>query len=266
MKIADLGDFNDPVLLFGGPYSNLQAFHALCNEAERLDIPPERVICTGDVVAYCADAEATVQAVRAYGCTVVAGSCEKQLAIDSDDCACGFDENSQCSILARGWYEHARNQVSESSREWMATCPDIAVFTINGRRYVVIHGGFNDISRFIWSISDPEIFEQEFAAVESQVGPVDGIVAGHSGIPFVRRFGKRQWINAGAIGMPPNDGASDTRYVVLDENPEIKSLSYEHGTARKRMEAAGLMQGYHKSLTTGYWPSEDTLPIIMRQS
>ena len=44
-----------PVLCFGGPYSNLQATQALFAEARRLGVPPGRIVCTGDVLAYCAD-------------------------------------------------------------------------------------------------------------------------------------------------------------------------------------------------------------------
>ena len=266
VKIANLGDFDGPMLLFGGTYSNLQAFQALKGEAERLDIPAERMICAGDVVAYCADAEVTVQAVRAHGCTVVAGNCEKQLAEGSEDCACGFEDNSQCSILARGWYAHALEQVSQSSRDWMAMCPDIATFTKLGRRYAVIHGGVKDISRFIWSVSDEVVFEREFADIEKMIGPVDCIIAGHSGIPFIRDVGQRQWINVGSIGMPPNDGSPLTRYVVLNDVPEIHTLAYDFTIARQRMEADGLTQGYHETLSTGNWPSEDTLPKIMRRT
>lgn len=266
VKIVDLGNFNDQILLFGGPYSNLQAFQALCEETERLDIPAERVICTGDVVAYCADAEATVQAARAFGCTVVAGNCEKQLAEDSEDCACGFADNSQCSILAQGWYTHALGEVSQSSRDWMATCPDIALFTKHGRKYAVIHGGVADISRFIWPVSDDTVFEQEFKELEKLVGPIDSIIAGHSGIPFIRDLGSRQWINAGSIGMPPNDRSPLTRFVILDGTPEIINLSYDFATTRKRMETVGLTQGYHEALTSGLWPSEDTLPQSMRRA
>ena len=40
-----------PLLCFGGPYSNLQALQAMLAEARRLGIPPERMLCTGDVVA-----------------------------------------------------------------------------------------------------------------------------------------------------------------------------------------------------------------------
>ncbi len=266
MKITDLGDFDGPMLLFGGPYSNLQAVEALKDEARQLEIPAERMICTGDVVAYCADAEATVQAVRTLGCTVVAGNCEKQLAEGSEDCACGFDDNSQCSRLARGWYPRALAQVSDDSREWMASCPDIAVFTKGGRRYAVIHGGATDISRFIWPVSDEAVFTEELKAVEGLVGAVDGIIAGHSGIPFVHSIGQRQWINAGAIGMPCNNGSPDTSFVVLDDEPRIHRLTYDFNTARQTMENAGLTQGYNEALSTGFWPSEDTLPPIMRRT
>ena len=50
-----------PVLFFGGPNSNLQATEALLAEARRLDVPPERIVCTGDVVAYCGDPRATAE-------------------------------------------------------------------------------------------------------------------------------------------------------------------------------------------------------------
>ena len=56
----------DPILVFGGPYSNLRATRALIAEAHRLGIPGDRAICTGDVVAYCAEPEETVAAIRDF--------------------------------------------------------------------------------------------------------------------------------------------------------------------------------------------------------
>ncbi len=51
----DLGCLTGPVLVFGGPYSNLAATQAMRQQAEDLAIPPNRVICTGDLIAYCAE-------------------------------------------------------------------------------------------------------------------------------------------------------------------------------------------------------------------
>jgi len=263
--VKDLGELHGPVLLFGGSYSNLQALAALIEQAASHGIPVKNMICTGDVVAYCANPEETTQAIRDLGCAVVAGNCEKQIAVEAENCGCGFDENSKCSVLSHGWYSHTLGVVSEGTRSWMATCPDIVTFHHKGRRYGVIHGGVNNISRFIWSVSPALEFSEEIAALEQIIGRVDGVIAGHSGIPFLREIGDKTWINAGAIGMPPNDGNAETRYVILDEAPQIRHLKYDFNAAYAAMVNAGLTQGYDAGLKTGLWPSEDTLPPELRR-
>jgi hypothetical protein len=66
MAASGYATLDGPVLFFGGPYSNLEATRAVLAEAERRRIPPERVVCTGDVVAYAADAQATVDLGRLW--------------------------------------------------------------------------------------------------------------------------------------------------------------------------------------------------------
>src|SRR5664280_407965 len=72
--------FSEPIAIFGGCYSNLEATVALFQHIDRLGIPPCRRICTGDIVAYGADAEACVQLVRGAADHVVMGNCEESLA------------------------------------------------------------------------------------------------------------------------------------------------------------------------------------------
>src|SRR5215472_14622804 len=79
-----------PLMVFGGPYSNLEATRAVLEEAARLSISADHIICTGDVVAYGADAAATVDLVRDRVGHVVMGNCEQSLAAGSVDCGCGF--------------------------------------------------------------------------------------------------------------------------------------------------------------------------------
>jgi hypothetical protein len=70
-KTLDLGALAPdagPILVFGGPYSNIRALTALRRVADRLNIPAKRTICTGDIVAYCAEPAETVAAMRAWGC------------------------------------------------------------------------------------------------------------------------------------------------------------------------------------------------------
>ncbi|MBD3679314.1 MAG: metallophosphoesterase family protein [Rhodobacteraceae bacterium] len=266
MDIQDLGELSGDVLLFGGPYSNLQASEALIAQARDRCIPADRVICTGDVVAYGADPVSTLGAFRDFGAPVVAGNCEKQLASGADDCGCGFDENSTCDLLSRGWYPFAQARLGEAERAWMGNCPDLIRFTHGGRRYAVIHGGMTDIARFIWPVSPDQVFAEERAAIEAVAGPIDAVIAGHCGVAFHRRIGEFDWINAGAIGLPPHDGRPETRFAILSERGVIfEHLSYDHAAAADAMRAAGLTQGYDAALLSGVWPSEDVLPPEMRR-
>ena len=109
-RAEELGELTGKVLLFGGPYSNLEATEALIRAARDHGIAPENVICTGDVVAYCADPLATVEAIRDWGCHVVMGNCEESLGEASADCGCGFEKGSACDLLAVKWYAHANAQ------------------------------------------------------------------------------------------------------------------------------------------------------------
>lgn len=253
----DLGPLTGELVVFGGPYSNVQAVQALLSVAGT-----RRMICTGDVVAYCGAPVETVGLIRASGTAVVAGNCEQQLGAYALDCGCGFEDGTACDLLSAGWYAFANAQVSAEHRTWMAELPNMISFSHAGKRYAVIHGGLSDVSRFLWSVSANDAFHQEIALIEAKVGPVDVVLAGHSGIGFIRTIGRHTWINAGVIGMPPHDGLQTTEYLWIDAGgqAQLKRLDYDAQSAAADMVAAGLVQGYHTSLETGYWPSEDALP------
>ncbi|UOA31594.1 hypothetical protein DSM110093_01364 [Sulfitobacter sp. DSM 110093] len=262
---ADLGVLDGPLLLFGGPYSNLQAIEALADFAAARGIGGDQMICTGDIVAYCGAPSESMAAIRALGCAVVAGNCEVQLASGAEDCGCGFSPGSSCDMLSGAWYAHAAQALAAEAKAWMGSLPDVAVFQHQGQRYGVIHGGVRDVARFIWSESAEAVFEEEWQAVEEVVGPLDHIIAGHSGLPFIRETPRGCWTNAGVIGMPPHDGAQQTRVALLDGGAvTFHRLSYDVAGAVADMAKAGLPRAYADALQSGYWPSEDVLPPGLR--
>lgn len=106
-----------PMLIFGGPYSNLQATRAVLAEAAARGIASDHILCTGDVVAYAADASACCDLMMASGATVLMGNCEENLAADSEDCGCGFAEDTACDLLSRAWYAHARAEITPADRK-----------------------------------------------------------------------------------------------------------------------------------------------------
>lgn len=254
-----------PLLVFGGPYSNLQATRAVLAEAAQRGIPPRRVICTGDVVAYGADAAACCDLVMQSGIAAIAGNCEENLAAGALDCGCGFEEGTACDLLSRAWYAHANRQVTVAHRNWMAVLPRRLVLDLpDGRRLAVLHGGARDISRFLFASSADADLDEEIAATGC-----DGVIAGHCGLPFARRIGQGIWINAGAVGMPADDGTSRAWFAVLTPaghavRVKVLPLDYDHAAAAAAMRAARLPEGYAAALGSGVWPSCDVLPLAER--
>jgi predicted phosphodiesterase len=256
-------DVTLPLLVFGGPYSNLRALAALRQRAGELGIPAAQTICTGDVVAYCAEPEESTQAIRDWGCRVIAGNCEEQLAEASDNCACGFEPGTECDVLAKGWYPFANARMSPESRAWMAALPKTITFALGGLTFRVIHGGVDTINRFVFAS------QRDVLAEEMQQASADVVIAGHAGVPFIERVGRGIWFNPGVIGMPANDGTPDVWYGLIRSEDgrmalSMHRLSYDHHAAAAAMRRYGHANGYARTLVTGLWPSLDVFPPAER--
>jgi predicted phosphodiesterase len=262
VNVQDLGARDAPVLVFGGPYGNLEAMLALKERADALGIAGDHVICTGDVVAYGADPQAVVDLVRDWGCAVVMGNCEESLAADAEDCGCGFNAGSACAALSAQWFAASRRDLSDDAKRWMGTLPRCVELTLAGRRLAAIHGGAAQINRFIFA-STP--ISEKVTEIDS-LG-VDGILAGHCGVPFTQVLDGRLWHNSGALGMPANDGTARVWFSVLTpRNGGIEivhhALDYDHDAAAAKMRARGYPAEYADCLASGLWPSCDILPAI----
>ncbi len=264
--VRDLGNFDEPVLVFGGPYSNAQATRALLAEAERRGIPPSRMICTGDVVAYCADPQTTVDLIREAGVAVVMGNCEESLGAGAADCGCGFEKGSSCDLMAVRWYAYASQALDQGAKAWMRALPRRIGFSLAGRRLLAVHGGVDQINRYIFPATP---VAEKIAEVEQ--GGADGVIAGHSGLPFSQILGDRLWHNAGVIALPANDGTPRVWYSLLMPGTdgiaiEHHALSYDHAGAAGAMRTAGLPPAYAEALETGLWPDDGIMPQADRQN
>ncbi|WP_461536776.1 metallophosphoesterase family protein [Spongorhabdus nitratireducens] len=262
MRTQDLGELNGPVLVFGGPYSNLQATQAIKAIAEQHNIPVQNIICTGDTVAYCAEPEETVQLIKEWGIAVIEGNCEESFGNDLGDCGCGFESGTQCDLLSAQWYRYAASRLSNDSRQWLRTRPQKILFSLAGKRFTVIHGSMEQNNHYIFASTS----EEEKRRNLQQAG-TDVIIGGHCGLPFYQQIGDKLWLNPGVIGMPANDGTPDGWYALLTPSAEnsgldirLERLSYPFKDAAQAMVKQGLKAGYHQTLITGIWPSLDILP------
>jgi len=262
--MTDLGNMVDRLLIFGGPYSNLAATEAMRRRALELEIQADHIICTGDLVAYCAEPCQTLDLVRDWGIHVVMGNCEESLALSEPDCGCGFVEGSNCSTLALTWYQYADQRVNSSQRRWMQSLPRSIEFEMSAKRIKIVHGSLSSINEFVFASQDAASKLAQF-----RESGVDVIVGGHSGIPFGQQIGDCYWLNAGVIGMPANDGATHGWYMLLESyaaglHVSWHRLAYDHRCSRQSTIAAGMIE-YGQALGDGLWPSMDNLPETERQ-
>jgi predicted phosphodiesterase len=255
-----LPDPSHPLVVFGGAYSNLRATKRLREVIEERAIPPQNVVCTGDVVAYCAEPVETATLVRDWGCHVIQGNCEQQLAAGAADCGCNFEEGTACDLLAKGWYPFANRQMTPELRKWMADLPETLTFSFSGLTFRVVHGGADETAKWVFP-SQSELIESELDAARTDV-----VLAGHCGVPFIAEVGRRVWFNSGALGMPANDGTADVWYGLVTPVGErsvrltTHRLTYDHASAAAAMRRFGHANPYARTLVTGLWPSLDVFP------
>ncbi len=260
LKVKDLGVLQGKLLVFGGVYSNLPALEQLMVIAEDLHIPPGNIVCTGDIVGYCAQPEECVERIRTWGIHSIAGNVEIQLRNREEDCGCNFDAGSRCDLFSRKWYPYAQSRLSETSLQWMEQLPHHLRFQYGGWRGYILHGSYSNPSGFVFR-STPWVEKQpDFEAAQA-----DLILAGHCGLPFHHRQNGLTWLNAGVIGMPANDGQTRVWYMLLDlQNDQLvyrhQTFAYDHELAATLMEEHQLPREYSNTLRTGLWDNCEILP------
>lgn len=257
----NIGKLTGKLLVFGGSYSNFQALEKLQSIAEAHGIPASQVICTGDVVGYCAQPAETVQAVRDWGIHCILGNVEIQLRDGELDCGCDFVEGGRCNLFSTSWYPFAQSKMQQDALEWMGTLTDFLRFEYAGNRFLVVHGGFDATAQYVFA-STP------WAEKVDQLlrGEADVILAGHCGLPFSQTQDGQAWLNPGVIGMPANDGTTRVWYMLIDTDAEggfhfsHQAFEYDYPEAAARMRAEGLPAPYARTLETGLWDNMEILP------
>jgi len=239
IRVKDLGILSGKVLVFGGVYSNLPALEKMMQISEEQHIPSGNIICTGDIVGYCAEPEECVQQISAWGIHSIAGNVEIQLRNREEDCGCNFNEGSRCDLFSRKWYPYAQSRLSENSLKWMEQLPLHLRFQYGDLQAYVLHGAYFNPSEFVFKSTPWEQKRSNF-----QVAKANIILAGHCGLPFHHKQDGLLWLNAGVIGMPANDGTPRVWYMILETLD--KKLVYHHQHFLYDHELAATLMKQHK--------------------
>ncbi|MGU9951700.1 MAG: metallophosphoesterase family protein [Gammaproteobacteria bacterium WSBS_2016_MAG_OTU1] len=247
------------MLVFGGVYGNAQALHALMETVHWK--AAEAIVCTGDVAAYCADGAAVCDLLRQQShIIIVRGNCERSVGDDEDDCGCGFDKGTTCDLLSVAWHQHAKNTIATNAKIWMRDLPKQQLIQFGGKRLGIVHADAFSDNCFVFASTE---LDKKLAVMREL--QADGIIAGHSGIPFTQNIDGGVWHNSGALGMPANDGTPRVWYSVwtVQEDGILIThypLQYDIAAAQEAMKHAALPDEYRLSLQSGIWPSDSVLP------
>lgn len=261
-KTHNTGQLSGKLLVFGGPYSNLQSLQKMKEIADAGGFAPEQIICTGDVVGYCAQPEETVTLIREWGIYVICGNVEIQLREGEEDCGCDFNEGGRCDLFSRQWYPFAKEKLSEASIEWMKTLPEFIRLEFGGKTGMVVHGSYFETAGYVFASTDWTEKLRNFEAADA-----DFILAGHCGLPFISEADGFVWFNPGVIGMPANEGRTRVWYGILEATSEglefrHHSYEYDHTTTARLMRENHLPEPYAKTLETGLWDNCEILPEV----
>ncbi len=254
-----IGELKGKVLVFGGVYSNLQSLEAMKEIAEKEHIQQENILCTGDIVGYCAQPEESLQLIKEWGIHSIAGNVELQIRNGEEDCGCNFDEESRCDLFSRQWYPYAFKSVSQEMKKWLSNLPEFIRFKYAGYEGLMLHGSYQNTSEFIFQSTDWNVKKSIFDETNSNL-----ILAGHCGLPFSNVENNQHWLNAGVIGMPANDGTPRVWYMILDDKESLtyshQSFEYDHVTASELMKENQLPISYANTLSSGIWDNCEILP------
>ena len=216
-------------------HSNIHALEAVLEEIEASS--PEKILCAGDVVGYCAHPNECCGHMRRLGAVAVLGN------HDLGALTRGIGGMNPYAGAAALW---TSERLDGPSREYLSSLPRSARSEAGaGKVMSVFHG----------SDSDPDEYVYEQSVERSILDRTDSwaVVLGHTHVPFVRTFDTGAVVNPGSVGQP-RDGDPRASFALLDTEAgrfEIRRVGYDVESAAEDILDAGLPMMLARRLSVG---------------
>ncbi len=230
-------------LIVSDIHSNLEALNAVLVDAGRHG-GFDRVWCLGDIVGYGPDPSASMERLREFELTAVAGN--------HDYAASGVIDASDFNGAAYAAIRWTAGQLSREETAFLAELPTVSLEA----PFTLVHGSlrapiFEYLLNSAQAVATLELLTTEYCLV------------GHSHYPFICREnggmplfaampesrpvaldGERCIVNPGSVGQP-RDRDSRASYAVYDgstRSMEHRRVPYDYGATQGKMRSAGLPQ------------------------
>jgi putative phosphoesterase len=222
MKIAIISDI----------HANLEALDAFPETYDELWV-------LGDLVNYGPNPIEAIDWVRRHASLIIRGN---------HDNAIGFKVDSQCSPRFRamagatGWV--TERLLTEEQKNFLRELPESVSRAIDGKTFLLCHATPSN-PLFEYRTAESPAWEHEEAAIGSDI-----VLAGHTHLPFMQRFGSRVIANPGSLGQS-KAGNSRARYAVCDNGRiELKSYAYPVERTIAKLSELPISDDIKSDLTT----------------
>lgn len=211
----------------------------------------------GDLVGYAPWPDESVQLLRAFKVSGVAGNYDSTVAADYKHCGCRYEDPRQ-EKLSHLSYEWTRRHTSTEVKRFLGGLPfriDIRPLGghVVGPSVTLLHG--NQVLNTVYVDEDrPDSFLEKMGQTVG-VRTGDVLCFGHTHRPWHRIVNGVHYVNTGSVGRP-KDGDWRAGYVLLDVvtegvRVEFVRVEYDVELAARAIVESGLPNEFADYLRTG---------------
>jgi len=233
------------VALIGDVHANLPALEAVLADARERGV--EAVWNVGDFVGYGAFPEEAVQKLREEAALNIIGNYDQKVLKVKEK-----KDKWKHSKLPEKWFAFnwAYDNLSESSREYLASLPEEIRLEESEKRILLTHGSPVSNEEHL----APDTTEERLQIL-AEMAEADIIISGHSHQPFKRKVNGVWFINTGSVGRP-NDGDPRACYAIMQLKEKFFQLrhyriEYDVEKAANAVREKGLPEVFAQMFTQG---------------
>jgi len=231
-------------------HGNLEALEAALGRLDERGV--RRIVCLGDIVGFNADPDAVVELLRSRDVECIAGN--------HDLIGIGRLSTRKCSDAAAFALARTRRAISPGTAAFLGALPP---FRRYGERFVLVHGGVDDVEEYVRSSAavrdNAERLARRFPGVpvcffghthEQGVFEVDAVSARELAYRprIVLRPGPVYFVNPGSVDAArkhdPRDKVAEC--AIYDDDAralEFHRVAYDHARAEAKAAAGGYRMG-----------------------
>lgn len=222
--------------VFSDIHGNIHALRSVLEDINKHDV--DMLICAGDLVGYGAFPNEVIQMIRGLKIPVVMGNYDQGVGFGLSQCGCNYQDEKSAELGMQSllW---TQSTVTPENKLYLQGLLEKVTFKTLDKKVTVAHGSPRRVNEYLFADRP----EESLARIMEQEG-TDLLICGHTHLPYHRRIGERDLINAGSVGKP-KDGNPRAGYVLLEIGQdalgvEFIRVEYDKEEAARAVEESGL--------------------------